>query len=64
MENLILNSPFEPVLGSEEIELPEVFQKQFLSAVDGNPEIILEGRMDKVWHRPAWLRPIFWSIGI
>lgn len=49
-------------MGGEENEIPEVFQKQFLYSVDNDAEVILEGKMDKVWHRPVWLRPLFWLL--
>lgn len=62
MDNPLISSPFEPVLGGRDINLPKVFQKQFLSSVDNDIDIILAGKMDKVWHRPAWLRPFFWLL--
>lgn len=50
------SSPFAPVLGPVESELPPVFCAQLLRPGDG---IVLEGSMRRVWRRGRALRPLF-----
>lgn len=59
-----LQSPFAPVLAEWGAALPVQFREQFLLAVDAPYEVVLEGRMDEVWHRPAWLKPLFWLLAL
>jgi hypothetical protein len=44
-------SPFDAALGSS--DLPALFRRQFL---DG--DVVLEGVMERIWHRPPWIRPL------
>lgn len=50
-------SPFEAVL--DKSVLPTVFQEQFLLSVESAYTVQFEGRMNRIWHRPAWLGPVF-----
>lgn len=53
-------SPFEPIF--LQTPLPLVFQEQFLFSADAPNTILLEGKMNQVWHHPAWLWPLFWGL--
>jgi hypothetical protein len=46
-------SPFADALGPVEAQLPKVFQDQLLGA-----NVLLQGELDVVWHRPRWIRPL------
>lgn len=48
-------SPFAAVL--DEAGLPAALREQFLVPDDASYRILLRGRMDRVWHRPRWLKP-------
>jgi hypothetical protein len=50
-------SPFDLVLGKI-TDLPDAFREQYLRD-SGDYDVVLEGRMARVWSRPAWLRPLF-----
>ena len=49
-------SPFAPAFA--EAQLPPAFRRQFLVPAQGVQRVLLLGRMECVWHRPRWLRPI------
>jgi hypothetical protein len=53
-----MTSPFAPTLGAA--PLPAVFRRQFLS----RRPVVLEGRMDRVWRRRPWLRPLFSALAL
>ncbi len=53
-------SPFYPDLGVHVGELPTAFREQFLTPADVRYDIVLEGEMDSIWHRPGWLWPLLW----
>jgi hypothetical protein len=55
-------SPFEPILGAVAVELPVGLREQYLVCADAPYEVVLTGHMARVWHRPAWLWPIFWAL--
>jgi uncharacterized protein (TIGR01777 family) len=52
-------SPFFPVLGGVSEELPEPLRDQYLVRPGDTYRVVLEGIMDRIWHRPAWLWPFF-----
>lgn len=56
VNNIPLNSPFEHVL--DKLSIPPIFQEQFLFSADAPYAILLEGKMNRVWHRPIWLWPV------
>jgi hypothetical protein len=55
-------SPFQRVLAADLRTLPPVLRDHYLVAADTPYRIVLEGTMDRIWHRPAWLRPFFWLL--
>jgi hypothetical protein len=55
-------SPFSEVLKPYQDELPVAIQEQYLCPADAPYEIVLGGQMKTIWHRPAWLYPIFWLL--
>jgi hypothetical protein len=55
-------SPFSIVLEPCKDDLPVAFREQFLLPVDALYEVVLEGSMDRIWHRPLWLRPFLWLL--
>lgn len=54
-----LASPFEPALKTHCSELPPALREQYLLPVETPYYLRLEGAMDRIWHRPAWLWPMF-----
>ncbi|MDQ2713928.1 MAG: TIGR01777 family oxidoreductase [Chloroflexota bacterium] len=54
-----LDSPFFPVLAEVVEKLPEVLRDQYLVRSEDPYRVVLEGTMDRVWHRPFWLWPFF-----
>jgi Domain of unknown function (DUF4166) len=46
-----MSSPFADVLAGR--ELPRPFRLEFLE-----PPVLLVGAMDRIWHRPRWIRPL------
>ena len=56
-------SPLEPIFEAADAPVPAAFRAQFLHSVDDPSKIVLEGALHHVWHRPAWLRPLFLFLG-
>ncbi len=52
-------SPFFPVLGGVTEALPGVLRAQYLLRPTDDERVVLEGAMDRIWHRPFWLWPFF-----
>lgn len=50
-------SPFFPILGGRAEDLPEVLRDQYLVGPEDSYRVVLEGTMDRIWHRPFWLWP-------
>ena len=57
-----ITAPFTPLFKKVGNDFPSAFQYQFLHSVDETTYVMLEGEMDKVWHRPTWLWPLFWIL--
>ena len=55
-------SPFSAVFGGDIEALPQAFRDQYLTSADAPYDVVLAGRMDRVWHRPGWLWPVFWLL--
>jgi hypothetical protein len=55
-------SPFSMALADDAASLPPAFREQFLLAPEHQHAVLFEGRMDRVWRRPAWLWPVFWLL--
>src|SRR5581483_7428920 len=56
---LAVQSPFFPVLGGVIESLPEPLRDQYLVRPADPYRVVLEGTMDRIWHRTAWLWPFF-----
>jgi hypothetical protein len=56
-------SPLAPIFESD-AEVPPAFQAQFLHSVHDPSRIVLEGTLHRVWHQPAWLKPLFQLLGV
>ena len=57
-----LPSPFAPALRRHAESLPRVFRDQFLLPAEAPYHSVLEGVLDRVWHRPRWVWPILWTL--
>ena len=55
-------SPFAPVLSRYAEALPPVFREQFLLPAEAPYHLVLEGVLDRIWHRPRWVWPILWAL--
>jgi hypothetical protein len=51
-------SPFDPIFAHYEPSLPWAVREQFCVSPDEPFEVVLEGTMHRVGHRPKWLSPI------
>ena len=40
------------------------FREQFLATPERDYDVVLEGVMHKIWHHPAWLKPLFKVLGV
>ena len=54
-----LHSPFLPILATVSEDMPGVLRDQYLVRPGDNYRVVLEGTMDRIWHRPFWLWPFF-----
>src|SRR5215510_14995787 len=55
-------SPFGALFAAYPATLPAVLRDHYLVAADTPYRVVLEGAMDRIWHRPAWLWPFFWCL--
>ncbi len=55
-------SPFDQIFAAYVETLPSVLRDHYLVSADTPYRVVLEGTMDRIWHRPAWLRPFFWLL--
>ena len=55
-------SPFADVFRGAPVDLPPAMVDQYLTPADAPYEIVLGGRMDRIWHRPRWMWPILWLL--
>lgn len=58
-----LNTPLAAVFAGYESELPRAFYDQFLATPERSYDVVLEGVMHRIWHRPRWLKPLFVVLG-
>jgi hypothetical protein len=56
-------TPLQKLFEGYESEIPFAFQEQFLATPEREYDIVLEGVMHEIWHRPRWFRPLFWLLG-
>lgn len=58
-----VKTPLEPVFAGYEDSLPVAFVDQFLATPEREYDVVLEGVMHRIWHRPQWLKPLFALLG-
>jgi hypothetical protein len=58
-----LNTPLAKVFSGHEHHLPVAFEDQFLATPEREYDVVLEGTMHRIWHRPMWLKPLFILLG-
>jgi hypothetical protein len=56
------DSPFSTILEPYQAQLPHCLREQYLMSSDAPYELVLGGKMQRTWHRPFWLWPIFWLL--
>ena len=56
-------TPLAPVFAGHEATLPVAFREQFLATPEQDYQVVLEGVMHRIWHRPTWLKPLFRLLG-
>ncbi len=57
------NTPLAHVFANYDGHIPYAFSEQFLATPDRAYDVVLEGVMHKIWHRPRWFKPLFWALG-
>ena len=57
------NTPLSKVFAGHEAQMPLAFKEQFLASPERDYDVVLEGVMHNIWHRPRWLRPLFFVLG-
>lgn len=57
-------SPFGPILDPVADQLPIGMRDQYLVPSDAQYEVLLGGQMERIWHRPFWLWPVFWLLSL
>jgi hypothetical protein len=57
-----MQSPFSQILEPYAGQLPAPLYEQYLCSADSSQEIVLGGKMRRIWHRPRWLWPAFWLL--
>lgn len=58
-----MNTPLAKVFAGSENSLPIAFVDQFLATPEREYDVVLEGVMHRIWHRPRWLKPLFFFLG-
>src|SRR3954468_16044994 len=56
-------SPLEPIFAGYEEVIPFAFREQFLASPDSSYDVVLRGKMHRIWHRPRLLDPLFKALG-
>jgi Domain of unknown function (DUF4166) len=58
------NTPLSQVFANyTDDQLPRAFREQFLATPERDYDVVLEGVMHRIWHRPTWLKPLFVFFG-
>ncbi len=57
------NTPLWPVFAGQEDQMPRAFREQFLASPERDYDVVLQGRMLRIWHHPRWLTPLFRALG-
>jgi hypothetical protein len=60
---MLMDTPLGKVFEGHEADIPFAFKEQFLATPDQDYDIVLRGVMHKIWHRPRWLKPLFYLLG-
>jgi membrane protein len=55
-------SPLTTILLPYVDRLPPVLRDQSLLPAGADYQVILEGQLDRIWHRPAWIQPLLWLL--
>lgn len=55
-------SPLTPILLPYVDRLPPVLRDQSLLPAGADYQVVLEGHLDRIWHRPAWIQPLLWLL--
>jgi hypothetical protein len=56
-------SPLEPIFAPHAGAVPFALREQFYVSPDDGFDVVLKGKMHRVWYRPGWLRPLMWVLG-
>jgi hypothetical protein len=56
----LTETPFARVFACDTSLIPVPFRRQFLHTPETPERVRLEGEMEHIWHRPKWLKPLFW----
>lgn len=56
-------TPLAKVFAGHEDAVPAAFREQFLASPERDYDVVLEGVMHAIWHRPRWLKPLFVLLG-
>lgn len=59
-----MTSPFSELLSPYADQMPPSLRDQYLCPADAPYKIVLGGQMKRIWHRPAWLWPVFWLLAL
>jgi hypothetical protein len=63
MDTLAGKTPLWPVFRDQAERMPRAFREQFLATPERGYDVVLVGRMERIWHNPRWLTPLFWFLG-
>ncbi|MDA0242252.1 MAG: DUF4166 domain-containing protein [Chloroflexi bacterium] len=59
-----MNTPLATVFAGYDVDkLPVAFRDQFLATPERPYDVVLEGVMHRIWHRPRWFKPLFKLLG-
>ncbi len=58
-----MKTPLARVFEGHENSLPIAFQEQFLASPERDYQVVLDGVMHRIWHRPRWLGFLFVFLG-
>ncbi|MCL4867879.1 MAG: DUF4166 domain-containing protein [Anaerolineae bacterium] len=58
-----MNTPLAKLFVGQEEHLPLAFKEQFLATPEREYDVVLEGVMHTIWHKPKWLKPLFYLLG-
>src|SRR5262245_26926656 len=56
-------SPLEPIFAPYDGAVPFALREQFYVSPDDSFDVVLKGKMHRVWYKPGWIRPLMWLAG-